>query len=103
MRRRLGIDIGGSAIKAGIVDLDANAEVIERLELPTPRPSTPERIAATVGQLTKRLDSDGPIGITFPAVVRRGFVESAANVDQAWIGTDGEALFRRATGRPVQL
>src|SRR5262245_39584887 len=103
MRRRLGIDIGGSAIKAGIVDLDAQAAVVDRLERPTPQPSTPEAIARVVVEATRRLDTDGPIGITFPAVVRRGIVESAANVDPSWVGVDGEALFRGVTRRPVQL
>lgn len=103
MRRRLGIDIGGSAIKAGIVDLDAGAAVVERIEIPTPQPSTPEAVAASIGEVARRLPADGPIGITFPAVIRHGIVGSAANVDPGWIGCDGEALFRAATGRPVHL
>jgi polyphosphate glucokinase len=103
MRRRLGIDIGGSAIKAGLVDLDRGAEVVERLEVPTPQPATPERIASVVGDIATRLAADGPIGVTFPAVIHHGVVGSAANVDESWIGTDGDALFERATGRPVFL
>lgn len=103
MRRRLGIDIGGSAIKAGIVDLDGEPAVIERLEVATPQPATPDRIATVVGEIARRLAADGPIGVTFPAVIQRGIVLSAANVDASWIGTDGDALFERATGRPVFL
>jgi polyphosphate glucokinase len=103
VRRRLGIDIGGSAIKAGIVDLDAGAAVIERIEIPTPQPSTPEAVAAAIGEVARRLPADGPIGITFPAVIRHGIVGSAANVDPGWIGCDGESLFRASTGRPVHL
>ncbi len=103
MRSRLGIDIGGSAIKAGIVDLDAGAVVLDRLEVQTPQPATPEAVAAAVGDVARRLACDGPIGITFPAIVRHGVVGSAANVDPAWIGRDGEALFRAATGRQVHL
>lgn len=103
VRRRLGIDIGGSAIKAGIVDLDEGAALLGRLEVPTPQPATPSAVAAAIGDVARRLSSDGPIGITFPAIVRHGIVGSAANVDPAWIGCDGEALFRAATGRPVLL
>jgi polyphosphate glucokinase len=103
MRRRLGIDIGGSAIKAGIVDLDAGETVVERLEVPTPHPATPAAVAAAAGDIARRLTSDGPIGVTFPAVIRQGIVGSAANVDESWIGVDGETLFREATGRPVFL
>lgn len=103
MRRRLGIDIGGSAIKAGIVDLDAGAAVVERLEVATPQPATPAAIAEAIGEISRRLGADGPIGITFPAVIHHGVVGSAANVDASWIGTDGDALFEAATGRPVFL
>ncbi len=103
MRRRLGIDIGGSAIKAGLVDLDAGAALLERVEVPTPQPATPASVAAAIGEIARRLPADGPIGITFPAVVRGGIVASAANVDPGWIGCDGAALFRAATGRPVHL
>lgn len=103
MRRRLGIDIGGSAIKAGIVDLDAGAAVLERLEVATPQPSTRAAIAAVVGEIARRLPSDGSIGIAFPAVVQHGIIGSAANVDEDWVDCDGEALFRAATGRPVHL
>jgi len=103
MRRRLGIDIGGSAIKAGLVDLDRGADVVERLEFPTPQPATPTRIAEVVGDVARRLEASGPIGITFPAVIHHGIVGSAANVDESWIGTDGDALFEAVTGRPVFL
>ena len=103
MRRRLGIDIGGSSIKAGLVDLDHGADVLERLEVPTPQPATPTRIAEVVGEVSRLLPSDGPIGVTFPAVIHHGIVGSAANVDESWIGTDGDALFEAATGRPVFL
>ncbi|MBA3875765.1 MAG: polyphosphate glucokinase [Anaerolinea sp.] len=103
VRRRLGIDIGGSAIKAGIVDLDAGSAVVERLEIPTPQPATPPAIAERIGEIARRLRADGPIGITFPAVIRHGIVGSAANVDESWIGTDGDALFEAATGQPVFL
>lgn len=103
VQRRLGIDIGGSAIKAGIVDVDAGAVVVDRLEIPTPQPATPASIAAVVGEISRRLDSAGSVGITFPAVIRHGIVGSAANVDESWIGIDGDALFESATGRPVVL
>ena len=41
--------------------------------------------------------------MTVPAVVRHGVVSSAANIDQAWIGTDADALFTKATGRDVHV
>jgi len=97
----LGIDIGGSGIKANLVDLALGDPVGERYKVDTPQPSIPEAVAEVVVDVVKHFDSAGPIGCTFPAVVRRGVTLSAANVDEAWIGTDAAALFSRATGLSV--
>lgn len=99
----LGIDIGGSGIKGAPVDVANGTLTQPRYRIPTPNPSTPQAVAEVVGQLVRHFDWRGPVGCTFPAVVRHGIVYSAANVDKAWIGTDGEALLREATGQPVRL
>jgi polyphosphate glucokinase len=41
--------------------------------------------------------------VTVPGVVQHGVVRSAANIDQAWLGTDADALFTQATGRDVHV
>ena len=46
---------------------------------------------------------EGPVGVTFPGVVRHGVIHSAANVDKAWIGTDADALFTEACGADVHV
>jgi polyphosphate glucokinase len=43
----------------------------------------------------------GPVGCTFPAVVRNGVARTAANVDSSWIGTNIESVLGAATGLPV--
>lgn len=99
----LGIDIGGSGIKGAPVDV-ANGELTaERFRIPTPQPSTPAAVADGVAEIARHFRWQGPIGCTFPAIVRHGVVYSAANVDKAWIGTDGQALFAERTGCPVVL
>jgi polyphosphate glucokinase len=97
----VGIDIGGSGIKGAPVDLAAGAFAAERVRIPTPQPATPDAVAETVGKVLDELGVPGPIGVTLPAVVRNGVVETAANIDKAWIGTDAVKLFTEATGRPV--
>lgn len=99
----LGIDIGGSGIKGAPVDV-ANGELTaERFRIPTPQPSTPAAVADGVAEIARHFRWQGPIGCTFPAIVRHGVVYSAANVDKSWIGTDGQALFAERTGCPVVL
>jgi polyphosphate glucokinase len=99
----LGIDIGGSGIKGAPVDLDNGVLTAERYRLPTPHPSHPEDVADTVCKIVKHFGWHGPIGSTFPSVVKAGVVRTAANVNAAWIGTDGASLFQEKTGCPVTL
>jgi polyphosphate glucokinase len=99
----LGIDIGGSGIKAAPVDLDTGMLDSERVKLETPRPSNPAAVASVVAGLVRRFSWTGPAGMTFPGIVQDGIVRSAANVDKSWIGTDARELFAKATGLTVSV
>ena len=97
----LGIDIGGSGIKGAPVAVSTGELTVERHRIETPQPATPDAIADVVARLVDHFGWEGPIGATFPAVVRDGVVLTAANVDKAWIGTDAAKLFGARTGRDV--
>ncbi|MCA0452944.1 MAG: ROK family protein [Chloroflexi bacterium] len=99
----LGIDIGGSGIKGAPVEIDTGEMVTERFRIPTPNPADPNAVADVVRDIVKNFQWKGPIGCTFPAIVRRGVVESAANVDKSWIGTDGQKLIQKKTKCPTIL
>lgn len=101
MLKILGIDIGGSGIKGAIVDVTTGNLVTERHRIPTPQPSTPDAVADVVNELVQHFDYSGPIGVTFPAVVKGGVTLTAANVDASWIGADAEGLFEERTGQSV--
>src|SRR5690606_4956069 len=82
----LGIDIGGSGIKAGHVDLTNGELVSERYKIDTPQPSTPEAVAETNSDLVNSLDWAGKkIGVGFPAIIGDGVVLSAAKVAERWL------------------
>jgi polyphosphate glucokinase len=101
-RHLLGIDVGGSSVKAGIVDVDAGRLIGELISAPTPRPSTPGAMMPVFAGLAARLPgADGPVGLAFPSVVTQGKVRTAANIDPLWVGTDGAALLGAALRRPV--
>ena len=103
----LGIDIGGSGIKGAPVNLVTGEFLEDRYKLATPAKSTPEAVAALVGQIAERfldtLPSDAPIGVTIPGIVRHGVVQSAANIDKSWMMCPGEKLFSETLGRRVHL
>lgn len=97
----LGIDLGGSAIKAGAVDLDAGEVVGELQSVPTPPGATLEATRAALATLVARFPQcRGTVGLAFPSVVKRGITYTAANVDRGWIGADAAALLTAAAGRP---
>jgi polyphosphate glucokinase len=101
-RKVLGIDVGGSSVKAGLVDVDSGRLAGELLSAPTPQPAAPDGVMTVIQDLAKRLPgADGPVGLAFPSVVQHGRVRTAANIDQSWLGADGAALAERALGRPA--
>ena len=106
----IGIDIGGTGIKGGIVDLVEGEIVGERFRVPTPQPSTPEAVAEVVAQIVAELSTrpsapgqEVPIGVTFPAIIQHGIARSAANVDQSWVDTDVDGLFSKVLQRDVHV
>lgn len=99
----LGIDIGGSGIKGALVDVKKGKIVGDRKRIATPQPSTPPAVAAVVGELVKHFNYQGPVGCTFPAIVRHGVTMTAANVDKSWIGANATQLFVEASGQPTYV
>lgn len=99
----LGVDIGGSGIKGGPVDLKTGELTKDRYRIPTPHPSTPDAVARTVAQVIDKFKpaGDTPIGVTFPGVVINGVVKTAANVDDQWIGTDLREVISTHSGHDV--
>ncbi|MEV0593653.1 polyphosphate--glucose phosphotransferase [Nonomuraea cavernae] len=93
----LGIDIGGSGIKGAPVDIAAGKLTRERLRIPTPQPAKPGPVAEVVARIVDHFSWTGPVGVTFPGVVRDGVVMTAANVHHSWIGVDAAELFGGAT------
>jgi polyphosphate glucokinase len=98
-----GIDIGGSGMKAAVVDLDTGELASERIRIATPQPATPDAMAGVAAELVGRHGWSGPIGVGFPGIVRHGVVYSAANLDSAWFGVDADALFTDACGVDVAM
>jgi polyphosphate glucokinase len=97
----MGVDIGGTGIKGAPVDVKAGTLADERFRLLTPNPATPKAVAEVVAELVDHFDWKGPVGATFPAVVKNGVTLTAANVDKRWIGTDAQALLSERLDTPT--
>lgn len=90
-----GIDVGGSGIKGGVVDLATGELVGDRIKIATPQPATPEAVAETVAEIVRIAGWDGHVGVTVPSVVQNQTALLAANIDPSWVNTDCQDLFRR--------
>ena len=99
----LGIDIGGTGIKGGIVNVKTGQLTTERHRILTPKPATPQAVSGVVAEILKHFEYAGPVGVAFPSVVKHGITLSAANVDDSWIGYGAEKLFRETVKCPVRL
>jgi polyphosphate glucokinase len=99
----LGIDIGGTGIKGAPVETDTGSLLAERYRQPTPEGAKPAPVAEVVKSIAMQFKWQAPIGCGFPAVIRNGVAESAANINQKWIGTNVAQLFSEATGCPVYV
>src|SRR5260370_4825187 len=98
----LGIDIGGSGIKAAPVDVTTGKLLADRQKIETPHPALPDPVADVVKQLTTAFSWSGPVGITFPGVVADGVTRTPANLHPSWIGLDAGALLVKATGNQAR-
>ena len=99
-----GIDIGGSGIKGAPVDLDSGDLAGDRHRIDTPDDSHPEAVIEILREIVDHHGwRDGPIGVTFPGVVLDGVIQTAANVDDRWIGYDAHTAFSRALDEEVTV
>jgi polyphosphate glucokinase len=97
----LAFDVGGSFVKAGLVDAVAGQVLGEVLRRPTPADAAPGSVMDLLAAISRELPSEGPVGLAFPAVAKKGVAQTAANIDQRWIGTDAQALLEERIHRPV--
>jgi len=92
-RTGFGIDIGGTGMKCGLVDLSTGELIGDRERIDTPQPATPGAMAEVVRELVDRKGWTGPLGATFPGVVRSGRIATAANLAPEWVGVQADELF----------
>jgi polyphosphate glucokinase len=84
----LGVDIGGTNVKASVLDR-AGVLVADQVRVPTPKPARPRAVLAAIDHLAEQLPAFDRISVGFPGVVRGGAVVTAPN-----LGTDHWSGFR---------
>jgi polyphosphate glucokinase len=101
--RTLAIDIGGTALKASVLD-GAGRMVVERVRVPTPYPCPPKVLLNALVELTAPLPAFDRVSIGFPGVVRNGLTLTAPHFEiKAWHDYPLEAAAAHRFGRPARL
>lgn len=101
----IGIDIGGTGIKGGLVDISTGELIGERVRIATPAGGEPEDIATVTAEVISELKApaDIPVGVCFPSSIKHGITMLAANISQRWIGFEAEKFFEHELGRNIHF
>jgi polyphosphate glucokinase len=97
----IGIDVGGSGIKAAVVETTTGELRTPRVRVETPHPAVPKAMIKATAGIVAELAPELGAGIGFPAVILGGVVKTAANIDSSWIGVDADSAFSQALGRAL--
>jgi polyphosphate glucokinase len=102
--RTLAIDIGGSGIKAVLLD-EAGAIGSERERVPTPeKPIAPDALVQALDQAAAPLGAFDRVSVGFPGYVRDGRVVTAPNLGtETLAGFDLQQALSAHWGKPVRV
>jgi polyphosphate glucokinase len=100
--RTLSIDIGGTGIKAIVLDA-AGQPISSRVRVKTPRPATPRAIIKAIAGLAKGLGEFDRVSVGFPGVVHHGVTESAYNLHPKWGNFRLSDALAERLGKPVRV
>jgi polyphosphate glucokinase len=98
----LSIDIGGSGLKAMLLDADGKA-VSERQRIPTPAIPTPVMVFKAFDQLAAALPGFDRVSAGFPGVIKRGVVYTAVNLHPRWVNFPLQAEFEKRWKKPARV
>ena len=102
-QRILAIDIGGSGLKAAVVDADGTL-MTDRLRVATPKDRGPHVITTHLLELIESLKPFDCLSVGFPGVLVDGTVHTAPNLGtKQWHGFNLAGFFQNALGKDVHV
>ena len=99
----LGIDIGGSGMKGGLVNSVTGEMVSERFRIPTPESRKPDEMVEVFKEIVNHFNYQGPIGVGFPSLIKHGVCKYSGNLHDDWNDLNVKELFSKAVGLPVTV
>ncbi|MEO7112683.1 MAG: ROK family protein [Polyangiaceae bacterium] len=100
--RTLAIDIGGTGLKAIILDAMGNP-LTDRARVETPHPSTPKAVMPEIFKIVGPLGAFDRISCGFPGVVVDGITLTAPNLGKEWEDFDLAKALEKELKRPARV
>jgi len=97
----LAIDIGGSGLKAILLD-PADKPLSERERVPTPAVPTPQAVLKALDVLRARLPKFDRVSVGFPGVIKRGVTYTAVNLHPRWLEFHLQEALEKRWKKPVR-
>lgn len=101
--KSLGIDIGGTGIKAAIVNTKTGEFLTERHRIPTPKPATPEAVAKVVKEMIAFFNWKKAVGCSFPTIIVDGKCIHFGNLSEKWLNVKVDKLFKKECNLPFYV
>jgi polyphosphate glucokinase len=99
----LGIDIGGSGIKAAIVDTKTGELITERHRVATPKPATPDAVASVIKEMVDHFNWKKAVGCSFPTTIVNGKCIHSGNLSEKWLNVKVDKLFKKECKLPFYV
>jgi len=101
--RTLAIDVGGTHLKAALVD-DGGRFLAKPVRVNTPVGSSPRAFVKTLAELAAPLGDYDRVSVGFPGAIRQGRVLTAPNLgNKGWVGFELEAALAKHLRKPVRI
>jgi polyphosphate glucokinase len=98
----LAIDIGGSGLKAMLLDPEGKP-TSERERLPTPETPKPTLVLDELDKLEAALPNFDRVSVGFPGVIKRGVTYTAVNLHPEWAEYPLQAVLEKRWKKPVRV
>jgi polyphosphate glucokinase len=99
----LGIDIGGSGIKAAVVDTKTGQLLTERFRVATPKPATPEAVATVIAEIVAHFEWKKAVGCSFPTTIVEGKCIHSGNLSPKWLNVKVDNVFNKICKLPFYV
>ena len=99
----LGMDIGGSGIKAAIVDTKTGELISDRHRIATPKPATPDAVAEVVKKMISNFNWNKAVGCSFPTTIIDGKCIHSGNLSTKWKNIQVDDFFKNICEIPFYI